>query len=197
MRRKAIYLLLGLGALPTLFVGAFLHYYLPSTRKVQIVGTEVKRMDIGDNDGDARSRDVRFIITRDAITSETFMFRNEDTRWGWPPYFKFNSGDMAGDAANIKDTQPNATVLMTYYGWRVQVLDLYPNAVDLEIVDPRYTSIPWFNLFFFAFLFGGGGFFFVRMRRRWRRFRERRRARKEDKAASGDASEDNSSEAAS
>ena len=181
-KTKITLTLAALGMIPVLLIGAFLHYYLPSSRKVNIVATEVKRMDADGVEG-GPTRDVRFIITRDAVTGETLMFRNEDTRWGWPPYFKFNSGDLAGDAANIKENHANAVVLVTYYGWRVQLADMYPNAVSLEIVDPRYTHIPFFNIFFFVTIFGLTGFTWFKIRQLRRPWRERKERKLAAKAA--------------
>ena len=176
MMKKVKWALIGVAALPLILTALFLQYYLPSTAKVQITGTEVKRMDTSDRDGmPHRSRDVRFIITRDLETQRTRVFRNEDTRWGWPPYFKFNSGDLDGDVQNIRETQKDATVLVTYYGWRITVLDMYPNAVDVEIVDPDYTHFPLFNITFLTVLLGGTGYLYFRIWR-WRRRRREKKA---------------------
>jgi len=161
-------------AIPAIWLILFLQYYLPSTRKVQVTGTDVKRTDTAAVDDTITSRDMRLINTRDPIDGETHVYRNEDTRWGWPPYFKFDSGDLAGDAANIMAHQPNATVLITYYGWRIPMMDLYPNATHLEIVDPRYTHIPVFNIAFLLLMFGSAGYLFYRARK-WLRGRRLRR----------------------
>ena len=106
--------MLVVAAVPAIWLIVFLQYYLPSTRKVQVTGTDVKRTDTAMADDTITSRDVRLINTRDPIDGETYVYHNEDTRWGWPPYFKFDSGDLAGDADNIMAHQPNATVLVTY-----------------------------------------------------------------------------------
>jgi hypothetical protein len=172
-------LLVIVALVPLTYAALFLVYYLPSTHKVQIVGTEVKRMEPKADTGPRAyaARDVRFILTRDPQNGESLVFRNEDTGWGWPPYFKFNSGDLAGDAASIKESQPGAVVLVTYYGWRIPMLDLFPNAVSLEIVDPRHTHIPWFNIVFLTVLGGGLAFLVVWLRHLWRAWQSKRRAR--------------------
>ena len=74
-------------------VVSFLHYSLPSRDVVQVVGTEVVRMDIGQNawfwaSQDAgttpsATRDVRFINAKFPDGSPR-VYRNEDTGWGWP-----------------------------------------------------------------------------------------------------------------
>lgn len=173
--RKAKIIMLAITVIPAISLILFFQYYMPSTRKVQITGTSVKRMDVENEDGTITSRDVRFITTRDPVDGETHVFRNEDTRWGWPPYFKFDSGDLDGDALSIKESQPNASVLVTYYGWRFPMMDLYPNATDLEIVDPRYTHIPVFNIFFLLVMFGSAGYLFYRARK-WLHGRRQKRA---------------------
>ena len=81
-------------------VATFLHYNLPRHDIVRIVGTEVRRVDFGENSifwatpdvgtANATSRDVRFINTV-RPNGKTLVFRNEDTGWGWPPYFKLDS----------------------------------------------------------------------------------------------------------
>jgi len=73
-------------------VVAFLHYTLPGRDVVRIVGTDVKRMDIGSSSlfwaaPDAGTnpnwtRDVRFINTV-WPDGEPRVYRNEDTDWGW------------------------------------------------------------------------------------------------------------------
>lgn len=193
MKRKLKWIALGIGAVPLLAVSMALHYYLPSTRKVYVVDTEVKRMDVVNDPTGRRTRDVRYIVTRDVVTGKTHMYRNEDI--GWPPYFKFDSGQLVGDAMNIKQTQPNATVLVTYYGWRIPVFSLYPNVTDLRIVDPEYAHIPWFNLFFFASLFGTIGYFTYKVRKVWKTWAKRREERRAAQGGDGDGSAEPAPEA--
>lgn len=142
-----------LGLILAVVVVALLSYYLPSARKVHIVDTEVKRMD-GASEGktDAVSRDVRFIYAKDAESGKSLAYRNEDTRWGFPFYFKFNSGDIAAEAASIRETDPDATVLIISYGWRLTFVDAFPNVIKLRVVAPEYTHIPIFKILVLAFL---------------------------------------------
>ena len=127
-------------------IALFLHYNLPGTDVVQIVGTDVKRTDSNKKD-EVVTRDVRFItsIMRDGGTR---VYRNEDTGWGWPPYFKFNSADLTGQAQSLASETERPWVLVTYYGWRITVLSLFPNAIALEKVDKDYRHLPLFNIFF-------------------------------------------------
>lgn len=119
-------------------------YFLPSTEKVHITGIEVKRLDAKDG---SILHDVRYVQAR-KLDGESLVFRNEDTRWGFPPYFKFNAADLASDAANAARAQPEDVFLVTYYGIRSQLLDTYPNLVAFEKVDREHVPVPIFNVVF-------------------------------------------------
>ena len=151
-------------ALVVVAVGGFLHYNLPRTEVVQITGTEVKRIDRKDPEKGQRTRDVRYLntVTRDG---KVRVFRNEDTGWGWPPYFKFHSADLTAEAQRIIREVDDPWVRVRYYGWRSNVLSLFPNAVSLKIVDEDYTHIPLFNIVFLTLL-GASVLFLVRRIRR-------------------------------
>src|SRR5688572_27156731 len=103
-------------------------YYLPSTEKVYLTGTEIKRLDAKDG---SILHDVRYLQARH-LDGSNVVFRNEDTRWGFPFYFKFDAADMASEASNIVRNEPDTVVLVTYYGVRSRVFDLYPNAVSFK-----------------------------------------------------------------
>jgi hypothetical protein len=75
------------------------------------------------------------------------MFRNEDTGWGWPPYFKFDSGDLAAQANNLATEARNETVLVSYYGFRIRMLSMFPNLLSMRVVPPDHDPIPWLTLF--------------------------------------------------
>jgi hypothetical protein len=141
---------IALGLILVFGIILFIEFHLPSTVVVQITGTDVKRMDTGDltRDGQAITRDVRFIYAKGKESGKDYVFRNEDTGWGWPPYFKFNTASLAARATNISKTEPDASVLVTYYGWRIPMLSMFPNAVKLRVVDDDYTHIPIFNIVF-------------------------------------------------
>lgn len=149
-------------------LAAAIEHYLPSTVVAQVTGIDVKRMDkrkTGE-DGVADTRDVRFIIAKEIDGGEDLVFRNEDTGWGWPPYFKFDSGDVAAQAVNIKETASDSAVLIRYYGWRMPVFDMYPNAVSIRVVDSDYTHVPVFNIVFLILLASAVGFVAFRISRR-------------------------------
>ena len=93
-------------------VAAFFHYTLPQKDIVRITDTYEKRIDFGENsifwatadvgnDAATGNRDVFFIQTRRANDS-VMVYRNEDTGWGWPPYFKFDTSNLQAEAADLK-----------------------------------------------------------------------------------------------
>lgn len=143
-------------------IGAvLLNYYLPDRDIVQIVGTEVKRVDvesgapfwdradIGTTEG--TTRDVRFINTRRA-NGNSMVYRNEDTGWGFPPYFKFDSGDLTAQAQSL-EREEETWVAVRHYGWRIKLFSIFPNATSIKRVDgPNALLIPWFNIVFIGLL---------------------------------------------
>ena len=176
------YLKWAIPALVALFLLAFLHYTLPQHDIVRIVGAGTQRMDLGENSwffaapdtGTAEtasgSRDVKFIQTM-FPDGRTMVYRNEDTGWGWPPYFKVNSFDVQAKASDLTSTSETPKwVVITHYGWRNQLFTIFPNAIGLkEVSGPGVTVIPWFNILFFLTL---GGLIFLGYRM-WQQFRER------------------------
>ena len=152
----------------------FLHYNLPRTDVVQITGTDVKRVDRKDPSEGTRTRDVRYLstVTRDG---KVRIFRNEDTGWGWPPYLKFNSADLAGHAQLMIQDPEKPWVRVRYYGWRINVFTLFPNAVSLKVVDRDYTHIPIFNIVFLTLLLGAGLVLWLIIRRLMERLRQSER----------------------
>lgn len=175
-----------------LLIGGMLHYVLPQHDVVRITSTEVIRTDFtkfnrlfyaqaDSGTAELSTRDLRLINTE---RQKTFLFgfiprdktgvmvyRNEDSGWIWPPYFKFDSSDLQAEAsANVATGDTQQWVVITHYGWRNRFFTVYPNAVGIRpISGPEVRVIPWFNIFFFAFAIVA--WFFVRAM--WRQFRER------------------------
>jgi len=160
------------GGLAVIAFAAFLNFYLPSTEVVRVTGTDVKRMDAKrpGSDGVAHTRDVRFISAMDFDGDGPMTFRNEDTGWGFPFYFKFDSGDVTTVVQNILAADPSVPVAVTYYGWRIQMLDWYPNAVTVRRVSPDYVPIPYTTIVVLVLLAALAAWLFLRIRR-WRRAR--------------------------
>ena len=154
-----------------------IHYYLPQRDIVQVVNTDVKRMDISkgspfwdrpDAGTDRQTtRDVRFIYTVDD-KNKTRVYRNEDTGWSFPFYLKFDSSDLSAKAENFSNKE-NTWVAVTHYGWRIRLFSIFPNATKVKQVSgPGVFLIPWFNIVFLLIVFGFI-FWIWRMVRRWKK----------------------------
>ena len=165
-----------------LLVGAFLHYTLPQTDIARITDTYEKRIDPGNNalfwssaatgeNSNVSNRDVFFIQTVLA-NGNVMVYRNEDTGWGWPPYFKFNTSNVQARAVDLKSTSENPKwVAIRHYGWRNELISIYPNVISIRpVAGPDVRIIPWFNIILLTVLFA----LFWAIRVRWRRFRANR-----------------------
>ena len=148
---------------------------------VRIVENEVRRVETSSGswfwnsaepaDSTTGNRDVKFISTMQA-NEKPLVYRNEDTGWGWPPYYKFNSADIQARAADMVSTaEAPKWVLVKRYGWRNQFFSIYPNVLKLTAVDsPDVRVIPWLTIIVLTGL--AVLVFFVR--RIWNRFWENR-----------------------
>lgn len=170
--------------LVVLILGAFLHYTLPQHDVVQIINTYNKNTPIGANwmfysiedtgtgvETTATIRDIRFIDAVYADGESVMVYRNEDTGWFWPPYFKWDSSTLQAEAQNLKSDKANPQwVSITHYGWRLPIFSIFPNAVSVTPVEgPDVTIIPWVNIVILTFL----AFLVFMIRRMWLQFRER------------------------
>lgn len=164
-----------------LAVGGMLHYTLPQRDIVRITGTYNRLTTVGENSffyatpdaGTGEStvtRDIRFI---EAVrpNGRVIVYRNEDTGWVWPPYFKYDSSNLQAEASNLKSSADAPVwVAVTHYGWRISWMSIYPNAVRLRVVDGPDTSLfPWVNIVILTAL----AFLLFMVRRMWLQFRER------------------------
>ena len=161
-------------------VAAVFHYTLPQTDIVRVTDTYEKRIDPGENrlfwaqadvgtDGTLANRDVFFIQTR-RVAGDVMVYRNEDTGWGWPPYFKFDTSNLQAEASDLASSEANARyVAIKHYGWRNEFLTIFPNAISVRAVEgpDAPKGVPWLNIIiltlFAAVVYG----IWVR----WRRFR--------------------------
>ena len=164
------------------FAGGFFHYTLPQYDVVRVVGTYEQRIDFGENSWfwaqpdsgnavNATNRDVLFIQTV-RRNGRPMVYRNEDTGWGWPPYFKIDAGNLQTEAADLQSTQAEPRwAVIRHYGWRNEFLSIFPNAVGIRAVDgPDVRVIPWLSIAVLLVL----GLVFWAIWVRWRRFRVRR-----------------------
>lgn len=169
-------------ALVVLLVGSVLHYTLPQHDIVRVVNTEVRRVDFGANSifwGSAGSGDAVGTINRDIPFIEAIrpngkpiVYRNEDTGWGWPPYFKFDSANLQAITRDLVSSQDNPRwVEVRHYGWRNEWFSIFPNATSVRpVTGPDAGSVNWFNILFFVVFSGVLGWLYAV----WRRFRARR-----------------------
>lgn len=159
---------------------SFFHYTLPQTDIARVVGTENRRIDFGENSFFWASPDVGTAVdkNRDVFFIQTFrnngkpmVYRNEDTGWGWPPYFKLDGSNLQAEAASMISGADNPRwVAITHYGWRNEFLTIFPNAISITPVDgPDVSFFPWFNVLFFVVLAG----VLLLLWRMWAQFRER------------------------
>jgi hypothetical protein len=150
-----------------LLVGAFLHYTLPQRDVVQIINTYNKNTPIGANwmfyaiedsgtgvETTAAIRDIRFIDAVFPDGNTVMVYRNEDTGWVWPPYFKWDSSTLQAEATNLRSDKASPRwVAVTHYGWRMPIFSIFPNAVSIrEVAGPDVRLIPWLNLVILATL---------------------------------------------
>lgn len=168
-------------ALVALIVFSFFHYNLPQHDVVRIVGTYQERQDLGDwtrifwaspEDQSATlvNRDVQFIQAVKA-DGATMVYRNEDTGWGWPPYFKFDTASLQTEADDLRSTREAPKwAVVTHYGWRSELISIFPNAVGIYEVDsPDQRIIPWMNIILLTALL----LIVLTLRAMWRQFRQR------------------------
>ncbi|PWG18661.1 DUF1523 family protein [Salibaculum griseiflavum] len=174
-----------------LILALWLHYVMPQRDIARVTSTEVVRTDFSalnriffaqadTGATDNPSRDLRFINTERKATylfglirggNQTMVYRNEDTGWIYPPYFKFDSADLQAEAgAAISTAEPYDWVVITHYGWRIRWLSIYPNAVSIRPApSEEFRPIPWGNIIIYIALIAGALF----LRAMWRQFRER------------------------
>ncbi len=175
------YLKWGFWGLVVLVLGSFLDYTLIRQDIVRIVGSDVRRVEIGGISGmfyagsdaigqSGSNRDVMFIRAVRENGRER-VYRNEDTGWAWPPYFKFNSADVQARAADLASTSSAPRwIRVEYYGWRSNIFSVFPNAVRLTAVEgPNDRAFPWLNVIVFGSLAIVVGGIWLWARRFWRK----------------------------
>ena len=128
-------------------------YSVPHYKVGTINGAEVKRVDAKTKvkgEDPSRTRDVYYVSLKE-LDGSPWVMRNEDTGWGLPLYFKFNSADLHSIAQGYDDS--NTQVAVKYYGWRSNLFSWFPNA--LSVKEHQGESAPvsisaWgvFTLFF-------------------------------------------------
>lgn len=137
-------------------LGGAVNYAMPSYEETLVTGMEVRRMDKDgviskSNPADGQVRDVYFIFTEEPETKKVMVYRNEDTGWGIPPYFKFDSADIQARAQAYANEQKR--VQIKYYGWRIKWLNEFRNIVSIKPLEEGKTvSSPIFSYVLYAIL---------------------------------------------
>jgi hypothetical protein len=148
---------------------AFLVYFLPYHEVLRIVGSETRRP-VSSSKSDKTTHDVFYIYAEDLETKNPRVFRNDDTRLGFPWYFKFNSPELQAVAQSIADER--GTALLTYYGWRIKIFSILPNVTNIKRAAPdEETPIPWLYFGFAAAVIGGIALLGFWIRGVWKRQR--------------------------
>ncbi|GAA7294714.1 DUF1523 family protein [Helicobacter pylori] len=140
-------------------------YCMPHYSAAVISGVEVKRMNENENTPNNNkevktlARDVYFVQTYDPKDKKSVtVYRNEDTRFGFPFYFKFNSADISALAQSLVNQQ----VEVQYYGWRINLFNMFPNVIFLKpLKESTDISKPIFSWILYALLLMG---FFISAR---------------------------------
>ena len=169
------------GIILLVIAALFLHYTLPQRDVVRITNTYNRLTTVGENAifyatpdvGTAESsttRDIRFIAAV-RPNGKVIVYRNEDTGWIWPPFFKYDSSNLQAKASDMKSTaEAPKWVAITKYGWRIAWLSIYPNAISVRPVEgPDVTFFPWLNITIIVVLV----LLVLIIRRMWLQFWER------------------------
>jgi hypothetical protein len=147
------------GLLVLLLVGAFLHYVLPKQEIATVTSAYNRFVEPGEirglrslTEADAAASgrpgvDVFFVNAR-SRDGDLLEFRNEDTGFGFPWYFKFDSATLHNQAQEAVSTaEAPKWMVIRYYGWRLPFVSMFPNAISMRPAESRdMTLIPWFNI---------------------------------------------------
>ena len=137
------------------FMFSVVSYVFPHYDVTKVTGVEVKRMDkdgpiTKSNPADGPTRDVYFINTQND-DGKVMVYRNEDTRWSFPFYFKFGSANLQAEAQALGNE--DKTVQIKYYGWRITMFDEYRNALSVkEVTADAGADYPILAWVLYAFL---------------------------------------------
>ncbi|SCY86799.1 DUF1523 family protein [Paracoccus tibetensis] len=176
-----------MGVLFGIFVFALLDYALPSRETVRITNTYNRLTAIppsasifwaSDSTGTVENaqgqRDVRFIDTV-RPNGRVRVYRNEDTGWVWPPYFKYDSANLQAMATNLQSPAGAPVwVNVSAYGWRMPWLSTYPNMISVRVVEgPNERPVNWPAMLICAVMLA----LLALLWRMWAQFRQRGQVR--------------------
>ncbi|WP_273382312.1 DUF1523 family protein [Actinobacillus porcinus] len=134
-----------------LFAG--INFVFPHYETTHVTGVEVKRVDKDGpitkaNPEDGPTRDVYYIYTQRTGETQPTVYRNEDTRWAFPFYFKFDSAVQQARASGFEQNQK--MVEIKYYGWNMVMFNEFRNVISMEEVTEDQGSHPILSWIFYA-----------------------------------------------
>ena len=138
------------------FLFTVVNYVTPSYDVTRVTGVEVKRVDkdgpiTKSNPADGPTRDVYYVYTQKPNEEKVMVYRNEDTRWSFPFYFKFGSADLQAKAQSF--SVDGKLVEVKYYGWRLIMFDEFRNLLSVkETTLEEGRSHPILAYVFYVFL---------------------------------------------
>ncbi|MCI5764367.1 DUF1523 family protein [Actinobacillus porcinus] len=134
-----------------LFAG--INFVFPHYETTHVTGVEVKRVDKDGpitkaNPEDGPTRDVYYIYTQRTGETQPTVYRNEDTRWAFPFYFKFDSAVQQARASGFEQKQKRVEI--KYYGWNMVMFNEFRNVISMEEVTEDQGSHPILSWIFYA-----------------------------------------------
>ncbi|MDG2954498.1 DUF1523 family protein [Bisgaard Taxon 10/6] len=153
MRKAIKYFLITVVVLFHAVLFAGIHFVFPHYETTHVTGVEVKRVDKDGpitkaNPQDGPTRDVYYIYTQRTDESKPTVYRNEDTRWGFPFYFKFDSAVQQARASGF--AQNKKMVEVKYYGWNIVMFNEFRNVISMKEVTEEQGSHPILSYVFYA-----------------------------------------------
>lgn len=148
------FLILVLLSLHIVLIGA-VNYAFPSYDVTMVTTGDVRRVDkdgiiSASNPADGEIRDVYYLYTSNDQTEKAIQYRNENTGWGFPFYFKFNSGEVQAKA--LAFAEKKQLVQIKYYGWNIPMLNEERKLVSVKAMNEGDTkSLPIVSYILYAF----------------------------------------------
>ena len=129
-----------------------IHWVVPQTDVVRVVGVEVKRVDQEGNVATGTgsfTHDVYFVQAEDIDTAKPRVYRNEDNLL----YLKWDSSDRQARARSL--AADKEIVALRHYGWRIRLFSVFPNLLNIKPVEADHGTIPWLFFIMLALVWGG------------------------------------------
>lgn len=118
-------------------LAGLVYYSFPKYRLAEITGVETKRTGIARQTD--QIEDIFFVYTRDPNTEKVRVYRNQDTGWGLPFYFKFNAANIQASASGF--AADKQLVQIKYYGVRFEMFSQFPNIISIKRVDSLENEV--------------------------------------------------------